>query len=901
LNIVFGTACDGRTYPDFPGDDDGTIGSIVVGPSGLIGLLETQLGLTGPWDSDTVRVAAYANKLQSLADSGSEHFFKRSLQTDPWGTAEALLAWRDDLVAAGWTGERTGQKRLDDLSDVESALPALPFGIYDRLRVVLETLKRRPKLSITSLKLVEPRELLPPPWRRLIDAIGTSGPQIIPPTGAALAPAESDVRAAQIFLAGGESRALTGDGTLNFIEADTELLAAEALADWLAAGPEQELSNTVVIDPSGDTALLDQALRARGLPALGQSASSAWRGVLQVLPLAFAAAWAPFNTRALLDLLLLPRPPIGRAAARKLARALVNEPGTGASAWQKAWVEIEDDLAARYADHPERDLQIRRRLELWKQWTSVTPHERSTGMPAETARKIASRVGHWAAETDAGRGDALFLTLARAANDLATAISQLGQETLSPLLLERILERVLAAGAQNPDHIAIAGGLRVVKHPAAVWGSAARVIWWNFVGPGERVPVSPWSLAEKSALENAGCQLETAAQSAARISWSYTNGLSMASNRVLLFRPALVGGEQTISHPLAHQLDPLTRPAGSRVTWKAEQLLEGPTHQLAGRELQREAVLPVPPPQAQAHWILPTSVKERLDGRRESATSFERLVDCHLRWVVQDVIRLNRGSFSAIPGSEQLLGNLTHEIASRVMPPGPIQAGEDILEAIDKSFSEILPAIAAPLEQPEYAGELASARAAIPKSLAHLAKTLRDNGFEIVGTELERTAEFDDGLSVLGHLDLLVIHPTLGLSVIDLKWTRSPRRRHEEIADGRALQLATYGAIVDPDPTVHVTGAYYLLKQRRMLGTQGAIVPGESISSAKSLADTWNDLKQTWAAWRNVGSNGLAVATGIDGAAARVPSNLSLAPGKEPCRYCELSALCRTTAQEATR
>ena len=148
--------------------------------------------------------------------------------------------------------------------------------------------------------------------------------------------------------------------------------------------------------------LLDRALQARGLPALGQSAASPWRGALQVLPLAFAASWAPFDAKALLDLLLLPRPPIGRNAARKLARALAREPGTGAAAWDRAWAELEADLAERFADHPSAEAEIARRRARWREWTTGGLYSRADGIPADAARRIAARVGQWAVETDAG-------------------------------------------------------------------------------------------------------------------------------------------------------------------------------------------------------------------------------------------------------------------------------------------------------------------------------------------------------------------------------------------------------------------------------------------------------------------------------------------------------------------
>jgi len=65
MKLIFGVACDGRVYPDFPGERDGVLDAVVVGPAGLIDALELQLGLTGPLSAAAVRIAAYAAKLRA--------------------------------------------------------------------------------------------------------------------------------------------------------------------------------------------------------------------------------------------------------------------------------------------------------------------------------------------------------------------------------------------------------------------------------------------------------------------------------------------------------------------------------------------------------------------------------------------------------------------------------------------------------------------------------------------------------------------------------------------------------------------------------------------------------------------------------------------------------------------
>lgn len=897
MNLIFGVACDGRAYPDFPGEGAGALHAAVVGPSGLIDILEVQLGLTGPRCAEAVRIAAYAAKLRASLLSVATPFFAASFARDPWATAKALLGWRDQLMTSGWQGQAIGAARIDDLARAEHDGPSLPPGSPDRLCAAIAALAPQPSLNIVRLRLVEPREMLPPPYRRLIDRLERCGVLIEAAAAASPAP-DTDLQRVQAFLRTGAPQPLAGDASFMTVEADTALMAAEALAEWLAAGSEEELAGTVVVSCDGDTALLDRALQARGLPALGQSAASPWRGALQVLPLAFAATWAPFNAKALLDLLLLPRPPIGRSAARKLARALAREPGTGAAAWERAWADVDADLAKRFADHPAAEAEITRRQARWREWTTGGLYSRIDGIPADAARRIAARVGQWAVETDAGASEPLLLTVAGAASALSQAIDVLGQDPLPALLVERMIEQVLAEGAQNPDHIATAGGLRCVKNPAAIWGSVDRLVWWDFKGPGERVPTRPWSRAEIVALAEAGCELEPASAAAARIGWGYANALHQARARALLIRPALAGGEETVSHPLAHQLNPLTQPAGASIRWNAERLLEEAAHDLAGRRLPRELAAIVSLPQARANWPLPASAIAKLADRKESATSFERLADCQMRWMLLDVLRLSRGRFAEIPGPDQLLGNLAHEIANRVLRPGPVADADEVLRQVDEVFDTLLSAIAAPLQQPEFAGELAAARTRVPAALAELSRLLRQKALEVVGTELDREATFAEGLSVLGRLDLVVRHATQGVGVIDLKWTRSANRRRTELAEGHALQLATYGAIADPDASAPAPGAYYLLNQRRLIGPTGAFIADEEVEASRSLAETWTDLMETWRLWRALAAQGVALGTGLPKAADHFPEGLAISPGEEPCRYCELTSLCRVT-QEA--
>jgi ATP-dependent helicase/nuclease subunit B len=887
MQLFFGAAADGRTFPDHPGGRDGAVDCAVVGPAGLVDALESQLGLLGPRVSKAVRIAAYVAKLRAAGDG---RFWSASFTKDPWSTAGQLLGWRDALVAGGWSGAAIGSPRPDDLAAAEQAGQPLPPGLADRLAALIAAIGARAGLRLTKLSLLEPRARFAPAWRRLLDALQAAGVIMEECAANSSAALETDLGRVQASLREKPTNPLQGDGSFTLVEADTALMAAEAVADWLAAGTQAALAGTVVLAPDGDTALLDHALTARGLPALGLSSPSPWRGALQVLPLAFAVAWRPFDPKALLSLLMLPRPPIGRFAAGRLARALVAEPGLDGPAWSRAWEEITAALLEREDEADAMAMRkVAHRVERWREWTLGGQFDRAEGMSTTAARQIAGRVAGWALAIDAGRGDALFLAVGSAAAGFVRAIDALELDILPALLIERVLAEVLAEGVANPGHVAQAGGLRAIHAPGALWAPVPRLVWWNFVGPGERVATTTWSRSELAVLASAGGAQEVAPEAAARISGSYADAVLRATEQVLFVRPALSGADETVAHPLAHQLHLLIEPAGDRVLWRAERLLAEPDAQLAQRVLPRQTVEIMDAPAPRARWRAPAAALARLAGRRESATSLGRLLNCQMSWFAQDVLRLRAGRFAEIPGADQLFGNLAHEIANHLLPAGPPPAVRDIRQRAAALFEDLLPKMAAPLQQPELAGELAAARERLPAALETLVRILHDRDLEVVGAELDREGDAG-GLALQGRIDLLVCRGTVP-AVIDLKWTRSARRYRLEIAEGRAVQLAVYSAIADPDATA--TGAYFLLRQRRLFAPRRSLLAEEDIEAARGLDETLRAVIDDVGLWRTYIDGGDVLAAGVGESANYRPPDLTFEAAKEPCRFCDLTGLCR--------
>ena len=886
MRLVFGLGADGRTWPE-TAETAGDLDDGVVGPQGLVSLIEAQLGLSGPAVSRPVRVASWLTKLRT---AGPGRFWDQSFDKDPWSTAEILLDWRDALVSGGWIGQRVGALRVDHLADAEQAGGPLPPGLSDRLAIATRSLGDRPGLRIASVALIEPRTLLPPAIARLMNALEAVGAEIAATPAPLPTPAGSDLRRVQDALCGGARERLTGDGSLVVIQSDTALMAAETVADWLAAGP----ADAVILAPDGDTALLDRALKARGLPALGLSGASPWRGALQVLPLAFAPAWRPFNARALLELMMLPRPPIARWAARRLARTLAEQPGVGGAAWLETWTGIEAKLLELNVNDDDPQGRTDRTLAEWRSWTEVGLHDRTAGMPLEAVREVAGRVAAWAIRTDAGAHDPLLLAVASSAGALVDAAARLELKEIPALLLERMIGQVLADGVSNPAHIAEAGTLRAVRTTGALWGPATRVIWWSFTGPGEKVAPERWNRAEREMLAAAGVALESPAEASARIGFGYARVVMNAAEQLLLVRPSLAGGEQTTAHPLAHQLRPLLDRAADGVFFRAERLLAEPTVTLARRSLFRTQVDTLDPPGAVPRWTVAADLTARLDRRVESATSLDRLFNCQMGWFTQDVLGLRRGRHAELPETSQLFGTLAHEIARRLLPAGPPPPVAGVRASASALFNELMPAMAAPLAQPEHAGELAAAREQVPAAMEALVRLLHERGLEVVGAELQREGRFND-LPLTGRIDLMVRRGS-EVAVLDLKWTRSDRRYVSMIADGAAVQLAVYQALARADGPV-APGGYFLLRQRRVVAGAGSFLTGDPIETLRSDGDTLRIVAQDWAAWRTLAGVGVLVAAGLPESAAARPADLGFEAQEAPCRYCDLTGLCRINVE----
>ncbi|MCA0208641.1 MAG: PD-(D/E)XK nuclease family protein [Proteobacteria bacterium] len=884
MDIIFGLWADGGASPEQGGDGPGALGAPVVGPHGLLEILETACGLGAPPVPHVVRVAAYQAALEA---AGPRRFWSRSLEADGWATARTLLGWRDTLVDMGWNaGAAWRSPRLTDLAAAEAAAAELPPAPCDRVAALAHHLSAGRPLPVARIRLIDARAHHSPGWRHLFDRLEACGVSLVPIEPAPQAAAEIALGRLQRWMQDGAPLQEGSDGSVTLATCASTALAAEVVGQWLATSGEPDI---LIVAQEGDTHLLDEALAAAGLPRAGRSRASAHRGALQTLLLAFKVAWAPFEPRALLELLLFPGSPVAQRAGGRLAAAIEDAPGRQGLRWEAAWDRITTHEIERAGDDAAEKHKAEARIARWRSWVEPEPADPVAGMLLADALAICDRVTSWATARHAQDEDPLYGATASIAADVRRALIALGRDRLPRALVERVIDQALDIGHDNPQAIAEASSWRCVPHPGGVWNATGTIIWWNFRSTGEALVRQPWTEAERRELAAAGspADADTIAASAASAAWE--RAVMHARSRLIFVNAGLDAEEEEAQHPLAHRLAPATKLLGHRL--RLERAIEASDIDLAGTPLGRERLETRALPETRTLWPTPDGHGDKVAALEHSATSFESGLACQLMWALKHVAKLRPGRVRSVPDANQLLGNLAHALAQEIFQPGTPPEADAAQAVASGRLEALIDEMAAPLRLPEYAAHLALARRRLPPAMRALARTLHDNGLIVEASELQTSALFDAALAVRGAIDLVTRDAGGHHVIIDLKWTRRPAKRLDELASGKAVQLATYGAMLADDQPYRA--GYFLLNQRQFatLAANGLI--GRPVEGVRSLPDTWAAVRDSWGRLADVANGSGLVAGGLEGSADHLPADLPILL-EANCRWCDYQTICRT-------
>ena len=864
LKIIFGLDLDG--YEPLATHD--TFNELICGPFRLLDVLELRLGLGLKPVSSAVRVSQYRDRLEQAA-SVKPRFYTASFSKDAFSVARTLLAWRDELMLAGWNGSVSPiqSARIQDLADVERIpSPALSIGFGDRVRAVSAELEGRgPKLD--SIEVVENEEQLPLLLRQLLIKLGATFRCF---DGTRVKPAGTigtDLRKLQEALVNGVQPypiKLANDGSVVFVTAYSEVTLAQFAAQLFQNSRRQNLSTTMIAQSKCPH--LDATFRSVDEPILALSARSPKRPILQTLALALALRWEPLDPRDLLAFLVHPVSPMHNGLRTKLASAVAECPGVGGTKCNEAIEEHRESLKQKFASDPNvlRKMLKQSEDDLAK-WITVKRFNPLTGAPGNELAATCAAIVRWAM-TQAGASEDLspalaeqYGQLASNASDLATILRSL--VTVTRAQLDRLVDQVVGTGVRCNHAVAEAGHPHRLTAPGAFLEPADTVLWWDFRGSGAS-PIPPWTKQEIEQLNQAGTLLLPATTRHTRENLAALRPILGARKQLVLMCPRMLGNEPVPHHPLRDRIQSLID--GNLPTFDLDRHLADPfdapvcdtvapmLDTLTHRKL----------PGIRRWWKLPSG--QQLGPRDlESFSSATKFIFNPAAWVLRYKAQLKAGRLfrNELVGGARQRGNLLHRLSELVFGAGSsldwkTASRTQMDQWLENQWQKLLPAEGANLLLPGNravaAGLLDEAKSAIWSLIEQLrAASIRKTTVNLSPAQ----APFVGG-NLYGFIDLVTENGAGRAAVIDLKYNGYDQKR-DELANNLQLQLAIYAYLIAKGAT-WPESAFFILKRRALLAQHDGFFPGARIVPAKSspsgLKECWKEFETLWH-WRRTSLN----------------------------------------------
>jgi hypothetical protein len=873
-------------------------GETVLGPSRLLDVLETELGLPPAQARPAEALLAYQACLAELDDPA--RFYHRSFAVDALAVARALLRWRAEWHEAGWRGRFGGKvsPRLADMAAVERlAAERVPLDAGQRLARVAAALERGYGTQIERVVLHDEPAALPAAWRAVLDRFPCELAAGVDPAPAA--PRATDLGRVQRALrdAPSDKIALAGDDSLILLRGVSRDLTAQAIGEFLLGAGGLERS---VVIAERDGIIVDNAFERVGLPRAGFQHYSPFRAVTQLPLLCLGLLWQPLDVHLLLQFLLHPVGPLPSFARARLAAAVAAEPGIGGSAWREALAAIE----ARAGERPGADSRGQDAAAIVadiRYWLECERYAPADGAPVEVLMQRTARLASWLrrrhnALADAGE-QVLYRNAAAESEALLAALESLaarGTPRVERIALEQLIGEV-AGAAPDPASFAQAGHVPATTSPATITSPWQTVVWWDLTAPPARA-AAPWSAEELAELAGEGVALAPARARIHHQTRAWRRPVLNAAAKLIL----VLHERDEARHPLLGQLENVA--AGLRQMDVEDALLAGAGGApLAALGIRPEPLAPRPLPAPRRWWSLPAEC--RLEPRpAESYTSLAKLIDYPHEWVLRYAADLQPGRAANLTGGALLYGKLAHRLFQLFFTEHPDWASLDAAAVArwrERTLPRLIEQEGALLLEPG----MGVARELVAATLENALERLLEH-FERAGIERVLAEQWIDApcgaippprgaeTAVLrGAIDLALTDRRGREIVLDVKWS-GEERRGAELAQNRHLQLASYAYLRKAalERTDWPQQAYFIVTTGNVLAQDTAVFPDAvpfPPADEGGLDALWPRVAASVAwRWRQLGAGLIEVnAPGTEPDGRSAPPAAALAPEERPDRY----------------
>ena len=845
MKIVFGLNFDGLN----PQKRKSRCGIKTVGPSGLLSIIETQLGLPSIVDSHTSRVISYQKRIEAAGVSG--RFFEQSYQVDPFNVVSELLSWRDLWFLEGWDGKMASrtEKRLNDIADIElqAHLPLSPCQ-GERITHLIKLLADQ-KTQIEEIQLIQSLAELPVKWQELIQLFNYKEPdnlKIQSEEGSDLHQVQTillNLNNAQKELSDKgviKKQTLKSDGSFYILKAQSKTVSARLVADYMAKQPKD-----MAIISDSDGLELDEACELNDLPRLGFKRDSSARPIFQVLPLSVGLLWEPLNPEILLDFLLLPYSPIPKRIRQALASVVADNPGINGDKWKNTLSRLLEKEGS------EKQKQIQETIE---QWLMPERYPVSDGIPAKILCERSESVAQWLMKRlplidDEAEQD-LFRAAENQSRELAQIFSQFDIDTrLTTEQVNYLIEQVIGNGKPLTDRFAEADehnrNIVIATEPSGFTEYFDTVFWWDMQGKVR--PGVPYSVSELQCLNQHGVTIPSNESLYAFDAKNHLKPVLSAKKRLFL----IVHEDTEYQHPVIDQLKSYIKDLKPVEIEESiinnQPLLNINKNSL---EIQYQAL-----PAYRRWWQVEAKLEKR---NMESFSSIDTLLKSPYQWVLNYKAKLRQSSLTELSDGNTLKGNLMHHLFERffnqnkqVLEHGDIN--KDVINRwVNKNIDELLKQEGSVLLQAGRSIECSRFKETARTALSELIRQLHRAKIKEIHMEEYNEGEFFGG-TLGGYIDALVINHEGKEGIIDIKWG-GKSYREQSFKDNEHLQLVTYSYLRKKKNSAQgwPPVAYFIIDNAQLMTQDKDYFPGAyevHSYSDENVAQIWQRIERTWQ-WR---------------------------------------------------
>lgn len=838
-----------HSYSSTPYRDDSlasAIGDCYCGDNRLLGVFMLYAGIAADTTSEEVREANYQSLMQHALAAQPDALFSDSFNVDPAGVSRAILAWRDELVAAGWDPRsyEGSSAKLQLIKRMElNALPRCSADCW--AEIIRLSSERRLLPNDARVVVTQPKETLCPNIAHILESqqqrfgVEVEYAYISKPS------AEGNLGTIQSLLLNDSTDKITlaaDDPSLNYLKFKHE---DDALR-YIATQPIE--SNTLYYSQMPKR--LDNTLRLLGKPTCG---SSQYAGEAQTT-LLFSTGNKlfeyPLNINTIIDWLNMPVHPIRYALRNVLRNTIISSGGVYNAQWDEA-------LEGYYKSFDEAE-RANVRTETEKQLKLFLPLPKNDKIDIKQLIEFNKQLRMWAhgaSSWESTYAPTIKEQLAAVCNycDSMIILLEGATDDITPLNIERWCKRI-AKPVVYPQYRAELGSSNVVSTSGDIHSVANHVVWAPAFDAGtSRYPFDFLNSDELKELTELGVMVYD------RKHHSIMN--RYASIRPLIYAQKLtiiecdkIGGERTARHPILLQLEKC-------IAGGLEPIAQRPC--IADEHLEKQTMV-VNEEESYKSIQLEDGIelKERHERytdeekRAESYSSIDQLIQHPFNYVCERYAKIDDQEVPSAQDINRTCGNVAHRIIEKIFGDGHTmqEAGRMMDESYDQIFNEAINELGLLLLRPEHTLDLARLRSGMNRvAMQNFFEILNDNKLTVVECEhiFERVqwSEASDGAVVESRADMVLRDENDNIVVLDFKWNQNGGKyQRKSLEQSTALQLYLYRMLAEREYKRSVRTAYLILPDMTLLSHDAfhnATPIGKDISTER-MEQLANGYKLRW-------------------------------------------------------